>query len=180
MQIDSVRQNEAFVRLYACHQQDIYRYVLAMVPNTADASDVVQETAVSLWGKMSLYDANQPFLPWALSFAHFEVRKFRAKQQRRNRKVIQLSDETVELLAQERKSIEHVLEERRQALAVCLEKLTAEERHLIEQRYGVQATVREVAEGVGAGVHTLYRKLRQIRHKLTNCVTRIVLAGRTQ
>ena len=65
----SVTPTEQFVRHFAGAEHEIYRYVLALVPNGSDAQDIVQETAVALWRKFDEYNPNEPFIPWACRFA---------------------------------------------------------------------------------------------------------------
>jgi RNA polymerase sigma-70 factor, ECF subfamily len=42
---------------------------VALVPNVADAEDIVQQAAIALWEKFDAYDPAQPFTPWACRFA---------------------------------------------------------------------------------------------------------------
>ena len=54
-----------FIRLFLESEKDLLRYVMVIVPNVADARDIVQETAVALWDKIDRYDPDKPFAPWA-------------------------------------------------------------------------------------------------------------------
>ena len=40
-----------FIRLFLEAEKDLLRYVMVLIPNVADARDVVQEAAVALWDK---------------------------------------------------------------------------------------------------------------------------------
>ena len=44
-----------------------------LVPHKEDVDDVLQQTATRLWAKWDEYDVDQPFTPWAIKFAYFEV-----------------------------------------------------------------------------------------------------------
>ena len=66
-----------FDELWTGCQADVRRYVFMLVPRPADVDDVIQETAVALLDKFVEYDADRPFLPWALRFAYLEVLKWR-------------------------------------------------------------------------------------------------------
>ena len=72
--------NEVFASRYSRHHVDLLRYVLTLVPDRAQAEDIVQDTARVLWQKAADYDPTQPFLPWARKFAWFEVLKFRCRE----------------------------------------------------------------------------------------------------
>ncbi len=121
-----------FVGLLVRHQHEIFRYVLALVPNVNDAQDVMQETATALWQRFDRYDTDKPFTPWACRFALNKIREHR----RRNRRWRHhLSDEVFDLIAAERSEQTSALELRRAALGQCLKKLAEEDRSLIEQKY---------------------------------------------
>ena len=69
--------HDEFVRRFVRCQPDLYAYILTLVPNVADAQDILQETAIAIWAKADEYRLDEPFMPWASRFAWFQVRKFR-------------------------------------------------------------------------------------------------------
>ena len=71
-----------FLRLFLPSERELFRYVAALVPNVADAEEIVQQTAVELWKKFDQYDAQQPFTPWACRFALNIVKQWMASRQR--------------------------------------------------------------------------------------------------
>src|SRR5205807_7021283 len=66
---DPSASQQRFLSLFLRSEREVYRYVAALVPNVADAEDIVQETALSLWEKFDAYDPSHPFTPWACRFA---------------------------------------------------------------------------------------------------------------
>ena len=68
-------RTEEMVRLLAKHQDDLFRYIFALLPHEEDARDALQETSVALFRKWSEYDPEKPFLAWAYGFAVLEVLK---------------------------------------------------------------------------------------------------------
>ena len=54
-------------------------------PQRNDARDIVQDTAVGLWQHFAQYDAERPFVNWALGFARMHVRRFFRAVERRSR-----------------------------------------------------------------------------------------------
>src|SRR5438874_562779 len=104
---------ELVVRLLTRHQEDLFRYIFALLPHEEDARDVLQETCVALYRKAAEYDAGLPFLPWAFRFARLEVLKHRERNQRGT---LLLDRELIERLAQERERMEAALEARLAAL----------------------------------------------------------------
>jgi RNA polymerase sigma-70 factor, ECF subfamily len=159
---------EAFASLYARHHVDLLRYVLTLVPDRAQAEDIVQETARILWQKASEYDPALPFLPWARRFAYFEVLKFRRREGLRRRF---FSDTLVETLADERPAADEFLEARRRALSGCLANLDEPSRRLLADRYsGPHGSVTDLAAQRGATPNALYLALHRIRLRLLDCI----------
>lgn len=160
---------EQFVRLFARHQRDLFRYVLTLVANVEDAHEVLQETAAALWRKFDQYRPEEPFVPWARKFAYFEVLKFRRRHRYRG---ALLEDQVIELLAEQHATEADALEQRRHALGQCLEKLPEKDRELIQLRYWHDTTLQEVSEQSGRSVHMLYKSLVRIRRQLFDCINR--------
>jgi RNA polymerase sigma-70 factor (ECF subfamily) len=72
------------------------------------------------------------------------------------------------------------LDERREALAECIAKLSPADRDLLARRFAEGATVPSVAAGVGRSVDAVYKALARIRLALFECVTRaLALGGRS-
>lgn len=155
------------LRLWVRNQADVYRYIFALLPHSADAQDVLQATCVALWHKAGELDLDRPFLPLAFRFALLEVRKHREK----NRRWAHFLDDTaLEALARGREEAHELLELRRQALDGCLRKLGPAEGELIERHYWRRMTVPEIAEATGQNIHTLYKALQRIRRQLLDCI----------
>jgi len=162
---------ETFVRLFMDNQGAVYAYILSLVPQPSDAQDVLQETAVALWSKKDEYDAEEPFVPWAIRFAYFQVLSFRVRQRRCSGAVL-FSDEVVSALAGEHDRHRTVIESRREALAQCMEKIPPPGRRLLRQRYEEEGTMKEVAACAGMKVRTLYKQLERLRQQLLDCINR--------
>jgi RNA polymerase sigma-70 factor (ECF subfamily) len=166
--VDAERM-ENLVRLLARHQDELFRYIFALLPNEEDARDVLQETSVALCRKFAEYDPAQPFVPWACRFAYLEVLKQRERNQRGVR---HLRPDLVERLARERDQHEPVLQARLRALEYCLDLLPAADRDLIRRRYQAKARAQQLAHVEGASLRTLFRNLNRIRRRLFDCITR--------
>ena len=113
-------RTELLVRLLSRHQEELFRYIFALLPHEEDARDVLQETSVALFRKFAEYDPAKPFLTWAYRFAYLEVLKQRERSRRGTRL---LSVDLIARLAREREQEEPILLARLQALELCLEKL---------------------------------------------------------
>jgi RNA polymerase sigma-70 factor, ECF subfamily len=165
---------ERFVRLFVEGQREILRYILALVPDIEDAHDILQETAVDLWRKFDRYDPACPFAPWACRFAIRRVLKHREQQRRR---IKYLSLESLTQIADKRAENEGILEDRRRALEMCLERLSDADRLVLEQRYSREMSVVEMAGNSGQNTSTLYKALERIRRRLFECVNRRLHMG---
>src|SRR4026209_69721 len=71
-----------FLSLFLRSEREVFRYVAALVPNVADAEDIVQQTALALWEKFDAYDRSQPFTPWACRFALNKAKQWIERRQR--------------------------------------------------------------------------------------------------
>jgi RNA polymerase sigma-70 factor (ECF subfamily) len=169
-------RTEQIVRLLSAHQEQIYRYVFALLPNEQDAKDVVQETCIALCRKFEEYDPSKPFLPWAFRFAYLEVLK---QRQRNHRSTISLGDDVIELLARERDEQREMLDARLRALEACLRELPAADAELIRGRYQSQLTIDNLAAQVEMSHRTLFRNLERVRRLLFDCITRRLSAEGT-
>ena len=160
-------KTEQFVRLLVAHEQDLYAYTFSLLPNYSDATDVMQEAAVGMWQHFDQYDSGRPFFPWASRFAYFAVLTFRNKVKHSRRF---LSDQALEVLAEDYRQNQADLSPRLEALAVCLEKVPAPVRRLLEMRYEKGQTVQDIARRTGRSVHTLYKAFEKARHWLLDCI----------
>jgi RNA polymerase sigma-70 factor (ECF subfamily) len=168
-----VGRTELLVRLLSKHQDDLFRYIFALLPHEEDAKDVLQETCVALYRKFEDYDAGKPFLAWAFGFAFLEILKQRDRSRRGLR---YLSQGIMERLASDRASEEPLLAARLAALDECLKKLGPADRELVRLRYQAKSSTDELVSHFGPSRRTLFRNLGRIRRLLFDCVTRRVAA----
>ena len=129
-----------FIRLFLEAEKDLLRYVMVLIPNVADARDVVQETAVALWDKIDRYDPEKPFAPWACRFALNEAKMFLRKKSRQYR----LADEVVNLLEIERMENADRLDARKYFLRECLKTLPGKNAELVNEYYFNELSVEEL------------------------------------
>jgi len=165
---------ERFVMLLARHEPAIHSYVVSLVGHWDDAADVMQQTSLVLWKKFDAFDPATSFPAWACAIARYEALNFR-KKQRRDRHVF--SNELLDTLADESLDELDEREAERRALAACLDKLTPDDRDLIEQVYAGETTIRLVAERLGRTANSIYKRLDRIRVGLLRCIERALADG---
>ena len=72
--------SEEFEALLACHRIAVERYVTYRMPSIHDADDVIQETYIAAFTHFDELRAREQFLPWILSIARNECRRFYKQQ----------------------------------------------------------------------------------------------------
>ena len=112
-------KTRVFLRLFLENQKRLYAYVLTLVPNRADADDVLQEVCFLLWDKFDEERPPEDFAAWGCRIAYFKVLEL-FKKNRRSR--VRFSQEMLERLSETiiEQSDVLQLDERREALAGCL------------------------------------------------------------
>ena len=164
---DRGASQQQFLSLFLRSEREIFRYVAALVPNVADAEDIVQQTAITLWDKFDAYDPAQPFTPWACRFA---LNKTRQWIERRQRWQALLEGGLAEELARRREELRPELETRLRNLDGCLGKLPKAQRSLVEGYYYHRSKVEQLSEGSGRTVEATYKALQRIRQSLLFCM----------
>lgn len=164
---DTTAAQQRFLSLFLRSEREIFRYVAALVPNTADAEDIVQQTALALWEKFDAYDPSLPFTPWACRFA---LNKARQWVERKQRWEALLSGGLAEELAIRREQLRPDMERRLVHLERCLGKLPEDHRTLVEGYYYKRTGIETLAEESRRSIEATYKRLQRIRQALQICV----------
>jgi RNA polymerase sigma-70 factor, ECF subfamily len=167
-----------FLRLFLQHQRRLYAYILTLLPNRADADDLLQEATLVMWDKFDADDPPTEFAAWACRIAYFKILDF-CKKRHRSRVVFSqaMLDRVAETAIEQATALQ--LDERREALADCLAKLRPPDRDLLARRFADGATTQSTAAQVGRSVDAVYKALGKIRQALFDCVTQTLTEGRT-
>lgn len=167
---DQRERTREFVRLLARHERPLFAYILALVPNWADADEIAQETKIRLWEQFAEFEPGSQFGAWARKVAHYKILTYRRQQQRES---VRFSAETVELLAAAAESRADTTSSRHFALERCLSRLSDSQRELVVQCYAQQEqSVRDAARQLGRTYEATRRSLFRIRKRLAECVDR--------
>lgn len=164
---DPAAAQQRFLSLFLRSEREIFRYVAALVPNVADAEDIVQQTALALWEKFDAYDPSKPFTPWACRFALNKTRQWIERHQRWR---ALLDGELAEELARRREELLPEMETRLRHLEGCLGRLPVDQRTLVEGYYYRRVDIGELATQSGRTVASAYKALQRIRQALQVCV----------
>ena len=169
-----VKPNQAqreFVRLWTRDARRVFGFVLTILPHREDAEEVLQETGITAWEKFDEYELGTNFRAWASRIAYFKVLEHR-RSAGADRIVFSLA--LVDAIDATFEEESPLLELRREALHGCVEKLSPQDRQLIQLRYEPEATITQVATTVGRSNDAIYKAIRRIHASLFDCIERVL------
>jgi len=165
----SSRESE-FLRELALTYHDIYSTGLTIVGNQDDAEDVIQEVCVVLWQKFDEFDEGTNFRKWAHAVT-FNVAKAYARKKRR-RRGFGFNDYVLMKVSQMKSGGEELFELQCEVLRECMDHLPEADREFLSACYRNSSSLTNYARELGRSVETIYTKLKRLRRRLTECVTR--------
>ena len=168
--------HEVFTALLMKNHASLMSFILSLLPNWADAEDVMQQTSVVLWRKFDEFQTGTEFLAWSSKVARYVALNYYRKLQS-DRHVFQ--QELVELLADESMEDASRLEQERNLLQGCLAKLDKNGRSLLTACYESGMTFAQVASQLGCTANSVYKGLNRIREALLACVERALRTERS-
>ena len=172
---DSVSKGRAYLSRFLKAERRIFAYIFTLLPHRADAEDVLQEVSAIMWEKFDERNPPRDFVAWGCRIAYFRIQDYRKAQRRRR---VLYSDAMLEhvsaTLLEEARAMH--LDERREALAHCVDRLSRRDRELLTERFKEGATVQSTAACLGRSVDAVYKALAKIRKSLYDCVARTLAA----
>ncbi|MGI9427969.1 MAG: sigma-70 family RNA polymerase sigma factor [Bythopirellula sp.] len=161
---------QSYQELVTGLQSKLYAFISALMMGDAGAADVLQETNLVLWEKVSSYDRQSSFAAWGYRIAHFQVLAYRKRENRDRRLVV--SDELLSTLASDFRKLDTDYGDRLAALEGCLDRLSEPQRTLIRLRYEKDQSLPVVAADIGRKVNSVATSLYRIRKALLMCIER--------
>jgi RNA polymerase sigma-70 factor (ECF subfamily) len=166
-----VDKSTLFVKLLAEHERKLQHYIRVLIPNSAAADDVLQESKLAMWQHFDKFEEGSNFNAWSHRFVFNRVLAWRKKKGRENDRVI-FTDSFYEMLDEKyHDETEHV-ELKIESLQGCIAKLESEQRTMMKLRYFEKLSIDEVASNLGKTVTATYRALSRTRVTLRECVNR--------
>ncbi len=165
--MDPTHRSEQFVESVIASQGRLYAYILTLLPDPNEASDVLQQTNMVLWRDANNFEEGTDFRAWSLRVAYYCVLEHRSKGKRQRKR---FSSVLVETLAQEMKGDSVDDNQRLEAMLKCLEHLRPHERELVYRRYSKGEMVSAMASSMGQTANGLANQLYRIRRSLWNCI----------
>src|SRR5207247_7083812 len=116
------------------NERRVYAYILTLLPHRADADDALQEASLAMWDKFDTRNPPADFLAWARRVAYYKVLDVYKRASRGRVRFSQAMLERVaETAAEQADTLQ--LDDRREALAGCVEKLPPRDRDLLARRF---------------------------------------------
>jgi RNA polymerase sigma-70 factor (ECF subfamily) len=160
---------EAFAALVGRHHRGVRACLVARMHDPHEAEDLAQEVFLTAYRKLADFDAERPLAPWlrsiALNLLRNHWRKFRAQAIGGNTELAVLLDQQIAAeCGSAREPLLHA------ALRDCLERMDGPARELLQQRYGEEVSVRELADRLQRGYSALTMQLHRLRELLADCI----------
>ena len=167
--MDDLPRYERFMQLFLPAQRGLYGYLRTLVPNRADAEDVLQAVATIMWTRFDDFQPGTRFEHWAYHIARLQALRH-LKEQKRSKLVF--NDDVLALIADRAVAISDNTSEVMDALEVCVERLSEDDREILRMRFEPGATNRSVALAIGRPERTVSRILSQLYGDLLKCIQR--------
>lgn len=170
MGLFSTKSDDEVVTQLTGSQTELLAFIQSLLPGDPSAKDVLQKVNLIIWKKRSTFKKGTNFRAWAFSIARWEVRTF-LKECKRNSWLI-LDDELADKITDsfEARNQNGAVDQLREYLAECMEKLNPTERELIDQRYFSSMSLKDYAKEKGRPVTSLKTTLYRIRASLRRCI----------
>ncbi|QDT64935.1 sigma-70 family RNA polymerase sigma factor [Calycomorphotria hydatis] len=162
-----IDRHQMFAERVVRNQQRVYRYIVSLVPNQADAEELLQQTVLTLWEHWDRYDPSLEFFSWACGIAHNHIRNFLRKKQ--NSQVL-LDEDVLEMLSVRSVNMKRHDDMRLEMLRDCLSQLPEKNRSVIEGYYNGCA-VKEIARQKSITSKVVYKLLDRMRLLLHDCLS---------
>jgi RNA polymerase sigma-70 factor (ECF subfamily) len=154
--------------LFSRHQLRIHRFVLRLVRDEAVAEDAVSDTFLDVWRQAGDFSGRSQVTTWLMSIA-----RFKALSALRRRRDAGLDEEWAAAIPDEADTPEVISQkaDKGAVIRLCMERLTADHREVLDLVYYHEASVEEVAEIVGIPEGTVKTRLFHARKKLAELLT---------
>ena len=168
--MDQDKRTLEFLKLFVRHQQEIYAYILTLVPHVHDADDLFQDGMIVMWQKFDQFQLGTNFAAWGVQIVRFEILDYR-RNLARNKQVL-MEDSLFDVLMNHMPTIQDQAAVRIEALRKCLALLDDRAKRLIKMRYERNIAVEKIALYLKLSRRHVYHVLGQINSVLLRCMRR--------
>lgn len=167
--MDDQAKHERFLNLFLPVHPGLHSYLRTLIPNRADAEDVLQAAAAIMWEKIDEFQPGTRFDRWAYHIAHLQAMCYLTG---RKRSKLVFGEEVVSLLADQAATLSENTSEVMDALELCVARLSEKHRELLRLRFEHGGTNRSVALALGRSEGSVSRALSQLYDDLLECIER--------
>jgi len=168
--MDQDKRTLEFLKLFVRHQQEIYAYILTLVPNVHDADDLFQDGMTVMWRKFDQFQPGTNFAAWGVQIMRFQILDYRRNLARS--KQVLIDDSLFDLLMDHIPDIQDEVSARIEALRKCQSLLDNRARRIIKMRYERNISVEKIASVLKVSRRHVYHILGQINSVLLRCMRR--------
>jgi len=160
------------------YRTDLYAYMLAAVCNHHDAEELIQEVSLAAVRSCASYAPGTNFRAWVREIARRRI----LERARRSKRVLTVDPDVLMSLEEAARQVEthQPLEERRDALQRCVEKLQGTARQVIELKYVERLDVFRIAGRIRRSTQACYALLKRARQALRDCINARLSGGDEQ
>ena len=161
---------QAFERLYRESAPRLFAICLRIVPQRAEAEDVLQEVFVTVWRKAAQYDAGRAgAMAWLAMIARNKaIDRIRSESQARQAAPLEMAEEIADPAASPQLDAQASAE--RELLDECLKRLDVRRRSLIRAAFFDGSTYEELAVRIGSPLGTVKSWVRRALMQLRECL----------
>jgi RNA polymerase sigma-70 factor (ECF subfamily) len=168
--MDQDKRTLDFLRLFVRHQQEIYAYILTLVPHVHDADDLFQEGMSVMWRKFDQFQPGTNFAAWGVQIMRYQILNYR-RNQARDKKVL-MEDSLLEALMDHIPTIQDEAAACIDALRKCQALLSDRAKRIIKMRYERNTPIEDMASFLKVSRRQVYHLLGQINSALLRCMRR--------
>ena len=162
-------------KLFLEHTAALRGFLFGLLGNREATNDVFQELFLTVTKCAEQFRPNGNFLPWARGIARNLVLEYYRKNRHLPR---QFDEELLSLLAAVGGQRNDEWDERRAALATCIQQLAPRSRQILDLRYADQpASPPEIAKRLSWSVNAVHVALARARRFLRDCTRRQLTGG---
>ncbi|MFK7766676.1 MAG: RNA polymerase sigma factor [Mariniblastus sp.] len=170
---DFAESHHAFREIVLEHQATVRVFLARYIHCSQQIDDLAQEVFIACFNQLDEFRGDSKLSTWLLGIARNKALNFLRSEVRRSRN--QRSFAESELIHQSLRHLDRddnpeLMENRAQALEVCLQSLPAQSKLLIKKFYFEKQTSIAIGSEMGQSDSAVRMKLKRIRGILQNCI----------
>ena len=167
---------DGFDEIVRQHQAWVRGYLRARLQDRASADDLAQDVFVTAYLKFRSFKGDSGIEAWLRGIAHNHLRNFIRKHREQ---AVGGSAEIQVILEQSCDQWDGArpANDKLDALIECLKRLPESSRALLERRYALGKSVREIGKETGKGYSALTMQFHRLRELLARCIGREMQGG---